>query len=434
MSDGAHKQSVFSICLNTFYGVLLALCFIMGTYDIFLQASSKELFAYKEKNGDVTIRSYVQGYICGAIALSPDRHKIFDPAVQLDYTNRAISPLKTDKYIFSQYMPYLFTLMAPFATLDIRTSFYLWTVFAGAGCAAGLWLLMQDDKRFTTMGRVLFLIGCAASLPYMINVYYGGLSPLIVGLLCVYYWGWLRGHDVVAGACIALSTLKPQYAVFAALPCLAHKRFKLIAAAAVSELLLLIIAGLNVGWENVINYPQILLKADTSAEYLGVFPEKMVSLRGPLSALLPKEIANPVCLAAMVIAIVLLLWLWTKTDGKKPDEAAWAMAITMLAVMIVSPHTHIYDCIYLVLPAVLTLNSTSLTANLFTRPPQLRLWSYMILLYPLFSWCLFLALRNIGNWSSYWALIYNCLLIILAIKQWCFIKDKNSHPAELIAG
>jgi hypothetical protein len=208
MSDRAHKQSVFSIGVNTLYGVLLALCFIVGTASIFEMASKNELFACKEKNGDVTIRSYVQGYVCGAIALSPDRHKIFDPQVQLDYTNRAISPLKAEKYIFSQYMPYLFTLMTPFATLDIRTSFFVWTIFAGAGCAAGLWLLMQDGERFTPARRVFLLIGLAASLPYMINVFYGGLSPLIVGLLCVYYWGWLQRHDYVAGACLALATLR----------------------------------------------------------------------------------------------------------------------------------------------------------------------------------------------------------------------------------
>src|ERR1700722_9011143 len=159
MTDAAHKRSVFSIGVNTVYGGLLALCFIVSTSEVCHQASTKELFAYKEKNGDVPIRSYVQGYVCGAIALSPDRHRIFDPQVQLDYTNRAISPLKTEKYIFSQYMPYLFTLMTPFAALDIRTSFYCWTAFAGAGCAAGLWLLMQDGRRLTKAGRALFLIG-----------------------------------------------------------------------------------------------------------------------------------------------------------------------------------------------------------------------------------------------------------------------------------
>src|ERR1700727_1591983 len=57
MPDRAHKHSIFSIRLNIFYGVLLPLWFIVITYDIFLKASDRELFAYKEKNGDVTIRS-----------------------------------------------------------------------------------------------------------------------------------------------------------------------------------------------------------------------------------------------------------------------------------------------------------------------------------------------------------------------------------------
>ena len=418
MHDGTSKQSVFSLGVNTVYGVLLALCFIMGTATIFQQAQKNELFAHQEPDGTVTIQSYVQGYVCGLIALSPDRHKIFDPQVQLDYTNRAISPLKTDKYIFSQYMPYLFTFMTPFAALEIHTSFMVWTIFAGVSCALGLWLLMRDGGALTKTSQIGFLIGFAASLPYLLNVFFGGLSPLIVGLLCVYFWGFWNNRDYLAGACLALSTLKPQYALFAGLPCIAQKRYKLILAAAVSELVLLVLAGLNVGFENVVHYPQILLRADTSSEYLGVFPEKMVSLRGPLSSVLPQHIATPICLLAMFAALIFLSWLWLKTERNKSEQATWAMSVTMLIAMIVSPHTHIYDCLYLVLPAVLTLRSSSLTATFFSKPPALRTWSYMMLFYPALSWCLYLVLVKVGNWSSYWALVYNVVLVLIAVKQW----------------
>src|SRR5271163_4848335 len=119
--------------VNALYAIVLGICAILAVAEIFSEAQTRKLFAVND-HGEVIIRSYVQGYVCGQIAASEDRQRAYDPDIQLKWTNRAIEPLKTDKFIYSQYMPYLFTFMIPFGALPIVPSFFLWTTFAAAVC------------------------------------------------------------------------------------------------------------------------------------------------------------------------------------------------------------------------------------------------------------------------------------------------------------
>ncbi len=430
MVDGMKPSlaKVWKTSVNAMYAMLLGLCAVMVMQGIFSQAQNKELFAVNEK-GEVIIRSYVQGYVCGQIAASEDRKQAYDPEVQLKWTNRVIAPLKTDKFIYSQYMPYLFTFMIPFGALPIVPSFFLWTTFASAICVCGLLILIRHERTFSGVEQLCFFVGVACSLPFLLNVFFGGLSPFILGLIGIYFWALRTNRDIIAGASLALTTLKPQYAIFMALPAVAAVRKRLLVAAALFEGCLLLAAVIDIGLPNVLGYPKLLLSADTSSKYMGVFPERMVSLRGPLTILAP-TVATKICLVALVLSLILLIFLWRRTDQKNRTQVNWATSITVICMLIFSPHTHLYDCMYLALLAILNIETLSLTGAASAQPTTYRCWCYMLILYPPLGWCLYLALSRVGYWSSYWALMFHFVLLSLALKGWLDSRSFQSEKAN----
>ena len=58
---------------------------------------------------------FIHYYQCGAMALSPDRFQVYNPQLQLAWTNKLISPAHVDEIWFIQFVPFVFPLMIPFA-------------------------------------------------------------------------------------------------------------------------------------------------------------------------------------------------------------------------------------------------------------------------------------------------------------------------------
>jgi hypothetical protein len=390
-----------------------------------------ELFACV-KDGQVTVRSHVQGYICGKIVNSKDRLQAYDSATQLAYTNEVIAPLKTDKHIYSQYMPFFFSLMSPFALLPLAPSFIVWTLTNWLVASAGLLSLLKRNDRYLTVAKISFLIACAATLPSIMNDFFGSVTPLILGTLCFYWLNYLKGKDLAAGIFLALSSLKPHYTVFAALPCLAQKRWKVVLAAFITELLLFGLGVISVGWDNVIGYPKLLLQADSSSAYLGVFPETMICLRGPLSAFFPQNITMKICLVLMLIAMALLTVLWYRTKATNKNQSNWAMALTSVIMLIVSPHTHIYDQIMLALPAALTLYAISKSDNTWTTNKIGYLWRLLLITYPIMSWISYLATLPWHNACMQSTLGFNIILACLAFHQWQEASKTETRDEETL--
>ena len=67
------------------------------------------------------------------------------------------------------------------------------------------------------------------------------------------------------------------------------------------------------------------------------------------------------------------------------------MSITVLACLIVSPHSHVHDLLLLALPAILTLPGLSPLNWSTVKDLRLKAWSAILLIYPLASWFIYCA-------------------------------------------
>ena len=123
------------------------------------------------------------------------------------------------------------------------------------------------------------------------------------------------------------------------------------------------------------------------------------------------------------------------------------MAITMVAMLVLSPHSHAYDCLFIMLAAALTLPSIRLN-RLFAMtkswdgPDQAepspgfagkvgyRIWMACLYFYPVITWALFLPLNDPNNKMFPRAFALLDTLILLAGIAAYFASSHKSKKAE----
>lgn len=371
---------------------------------------------------------FVNCYWSGQLTMSDLRHEIYNAAIQLEAFNKLIAPAHVDKVCVIQYPPMFFLFMAPMTVLTMNAAFVLWCVISIGLGVWGLYSTLKDSGRYSRRQTALFLLATAVFLPAWMTIRMGQLTWWVLALTAAFYLAWKRRRDIVCGAILAVSTVKPQYTPFLVLPVLAGKRWKLLAAAAVFETILVGACVGIYGWDNVVGYPHFLMHAESSSIYAGVHPEKMVSLRGLLSSFLPQSIVLPVSFVALLFSLS-LLWVWSVSLKRVNDLLPWAMALTVVSALVVNPHVHFYDCLLLAVAAGITLPTISLFAAVKLKPLSLRVWTTLLLLYPILSCALFIYWDVFGHWSESSINPFSILNLILLLSGFsCFNSIAREKP------
>jgi hypothetical protein len=331
------------------------------------------------------VSDFVLFYESGYLAKSPQRLHVYDPDVQMATMNRLIAPDHINKVFYCQYVPQVFVLMAPLAVLPINIAYTVWYFFMlGCGIFA-INLLMSDEGRFDKMDRWLMTAAVVSSIPSMVALKIGQSSWFLVLFLSLFYLGLKYGREAKAGINLALFTIKPQYFPLFVVALFSARRWRIIAWAAAAEAVLLGISAVVLGWRNIINYPNIVLHADTTASFSGVNPESMVSLRSVLTPFLPQTAVVATSFALLLLGAVAVYAIWRAMVANRLN-VQWAMALTTVACLVLSPHSHVYDLLLLSIPAALTLPSLGAMRLWQQSTPALRVWSFVLFFYPLLSY------------------------------------------------
>jgi hypothetical protein len=344
-----------------------------------------------KKNNVMDFFQYVQ---VAQLALQGS-HDVYNPDVQLAWHNNLIKPLKweNDKVFYNQQPPSSYFLLIPLAFApNYGVGYCLWGVLQSMAGLAAMYFLSSFGK-LKGRDRKIFLLAVFCSFPAFNCLWQGNTSFWLLSCLGFYAYFLLKGRDLVGGLFLALSTFKPQYTLMLSIPSLISGRWKLIAAAAVTELLLLAAGGMIIGFENVFNYPHVIANAESNPRFIGVRPEAMVSLRGILSHL-GMGIHDSLSLSStlMILSLVPVGIFWRLVNGKIATASlelkCWALAMTLVVALTLSPHSHVFDCVLLAFPAVLTLPTLSLVDALKIKERSLRCWSVIFIVYPILSWIL----------------------------------------------
>lgn len=350
-------------------------------------------------------------YECGYLVNKGLATKVYDPAVQLKYFTDLVHPAKVQGLLYNLYPPYYFFLLIPLAWIPaFNTAYLVWCTLQAAFGLICSYVLSKVRPDLSLRDRITLLMLVASTISAYLCIWHGSTSYWLLGLHSLYLYFWWRRSDIAAGAFLALSTIKYQYALMMSMPAFADRRWKLIASAAVVELLLIIAGGMTIGWENVRNYPQFLKHAEMDKDVIGINAEYMISIRGLLSNLLPDHdalvISGVILLLALVPWFLYLRKVFALTSGGAttalPEETTarnelirrFALALTVLLTLALAPHCHTQDSLLLSIPIILT--APSFAGALKVEPLSYRLWIAILLTFPLWGWfCNFMIPRKL---------------------------------------
>jgi hypothetical protein len=220
-------------------------------------------------------------------------------------------------------------------------AFLLRTVLRGAAA----W---SREERLAAVG---WIVGCPA---LAIAFFQGSFSLVIaVGMLSAAE-AMRGGRDVRAGLWLVVAAVKPQVVLGPALAFLVDRRWRAVVAGIVAMAVLSLAATVAFGLATWTSYLQFLGLYTSTFDQLSVDPRVMWNLRGTLALLLGSSSASLINLVAYVGFAGSLVATWLVWRGpRRESELGLRFAITIVLMLLFSPHVNPHDDILAVLAVVL---------------------------------------------------------------------------------
>ncbi len=358
---------------------------------------------------------FVHFYVAGKITLSPLRHLFYSWDIQKQFLENITQCVIANEDFYTQYVPIVFLLMAPYALLPIDSAHLLFDFTNLCLGLAGYWFAVKRIPQINNKMPWLILIGALASMPSWNTLMLGQISWLYLGILCLYFASLLKGNDMQMGLALALCIIKPQYFPFLLIPVLCLARYRALLITFAWGALFFIISVLVFGLKAILAYPFALIQCEsvfksthTYAMYcLGAFFSSFESQQSLY------RLSLMLLLLTLIATAIIIIRKFRK--GSKSNKAVnWMIASVVLGALLFSPHTHSHDCLLLVVPALWTLPFYSPSRN---QSFSLNLWQWTFYLMPVITW--------IAHWLVYFFhlpgnlffAILMTVLFVCALKQ-----------------
>jgi len=388
MSAALQKKAWFA-----YFSFLLL--WLLATYGDTLNAFLiDKIFAY-ERDGSVFTCDFILYYNNGKLAWRAlhDHINIYDPVLQNEGLQQLVG-MKLDKIFYSQYPPYLFLLMMPLPFLPFKTVWILWEVcgLVGIICSINIFVRSFDLSRFK---KACLIVGALASFPYWLCFRLAQIAlvlyPAFLGYwLCLQQRKWFQA-GLLGGFCL----LKLQYApvMFLVGTILGGTRF--FAGFSLMGAIYLLLSIFILGWKNVAGYPEALQFGEIGGQVTGVSPETQQNIRGQLVCLLHNDgpEIHKIVSVLWILASLVLAFVWYKNRNAILQGNIrlfrYLGSITLLVLLITSPHTHKQDYVFVVLPVIWILFGLLPQAEQASR--KLACVKTLIIAFPFLSWIFFLS-------------------------------------------
>lgn len=418
------------------YISFLSLWMIATYADTFVAFAAKRLLAYQHE-GIVYTCDFILYYNNGNLAWQAlhDHINIYDPLVQNAGLEKLVG-MKLDKIFYSQYPPYLFVLMMPLPLLPMTAVWYLWEIFGALGIIYSIKNLC-GNLGFSRLKKTFLVVASFSSFPYWLCFRLAQVA-LVLYPAFVGYWVSLQNKKwfqagILGGFCL----LKLQYAPVMFLVGTILGGMKFFAGFSLMGVIYLAASILILGWKNVGGYPEALKFGEISGQVTGVSPETQQNIRGQLVALLHNDgpEIHKIVSALWVFAGLGLAFVWFK-HRKQILEAtddklfAYLGSITLLSLLITSPHTHKQDYAFVILPAFWILFVLMPKNNPVGK--KLKALKILLIGFPFFSWIFYFATLVFPPLIQpffAWAL---CLIVLLILskKELLAQDDYSSSKSE----
>ena len=258
---------------------------------------------------------------------------LLDPEAYRAWLREVFTPDLPDREW--SYPPTMLLLSVPFAQLSLTAAFLVWTL--------GTLLLLWFVLRRSGIGIPLAIATVLSPSAY-VDMIFGQTGALTAAL----FLGGLLLIDrrpIVAGILIGLLTIKPQLGLLLPICLLAAGRWRVLAAAAVTTLVLIVATGLAFGWSVFPLYLEQsapVMRAVLEAPFPKSYQANAITL---FLAARTWGASVPLAYAIQAIAAIGAALLTWKVWRRKVGDLNLRIALTACLALLATPYGYSYDMV-----------------------------------------------------------------------------------------
>jgi hypothetical protein len=332
----------------------VALIYIAATVMSYAQALGSDQVV---TGGGVIGGDYAAFYAAGRLVLNGQISQLYDSDAVRAVQQAAINVRVPDFYVAYRNPPFFAVALALFASVDLLTSFAMWSVASAALLILAVALALRTQPQLRRHWK-LIVLAIAGFCPVYSGLVDGQNAAMSLLLYVLVYLALREGRDAQAGALAALGLFKPQ--LFFLLPVVfaASRRWRALFVYSGAASALALVSLILVGPEGAIAWTRIIIGFEpaNAAKLAG----RMYSLKAFFDVLLPEQtsVAFGLSLICSLFVIALVIRVW-RLPAAQHRDVALRWVFTMLAALLVDPHLVDYDLTVLVLPGLLILGTLS---------------------------------------------------------------------------
>jgi hypothetical protein len=291
-------------------------------------------------------------FTAGKIAADGKYEYLYDIETQREVRESFLEKnIPSEQVLPFNHPPLLVPILQLIVSSNYMASYWLWVIimviFLGTTMSVINHLLMRLD--WTGSARALFIISCLIFYPIFVSLLKGQDTAFLLVGASLWVYGLIAEKDPVAGIGLSLMVIRPQIALFLAIPFLFKRRkvfWWFLAGAAV----LTALSVLMVHTRGVSDFIKLLVLSASGVDY-EMFQNAMFNLTGLLLRIFPQSTLPTVHWVAWIAYISGLggMCLW----WRKSLQIGFVQITSILCLgMFVAPHLHYHDLALLVIAVI----------------------------------------------------------------------------------
>ena len=400
-----------------FFTVYMLALLMVGLFifNIALKELLENRMLLSVNDGVLKVQDFVRYYLSGHIAASADAHRVYESAVLDQYFQKLVLDnigYAGKDHLLTHYTPLVFPFCLALAWLPLNQAYTVFFIASVVAVCLCLPLALNALGKRPWFILVATFIALTCNSQAVIAIRMGQPSWFILALECLFYWSWLKKKQWLSGLAVGLIFFKPHYGLYFLTPLVVARRWRALLVCAATVGLLLGLGGAIIGFENVINYPQVIIKNDGEIVWHGI-----VSLRYIVNIFFANAQAVKISLVVMALGLFLNFAIWWQQKRYQLNET-WLICCTVLLCLFSSPHTYHYDLTMLGLLAVSLVPVKTIYSKM--AQTSFAIYRFILLSYPAFSWIsLYWSRTEHGRYydplQSFLAIAMNGTLLTLAL-------------------
>jgi hypothetical protein len=291
-------------------------------------------------------------YTAGTIAASGKYESIYDIETQREvretFLDTTITPTEVLPF---NHPPILVPILQLLVSENYMGSYWRWVLCMIAFLALSMVVINKLLKRmeWKVQERVFLIFSSLIFYPVFVSLLKGQDTAFVLLGAALWVYGLLAEKDPVAGIGLSLTVIRPQIALFLAIPFLFHRRnvflWFLAGAAAWTALSVSLIHMRGVG-----DFVKMLLLSAGGVDY-EMFQNAMFNLTGLLLRLFPHFSLAAIHWSAWIVyglgLVGMCIW-WRSSTRIGFGQIASVVSLSLFA----APHLHYHDLALLIIPVL----------------------------------------------------------------------------------